>query len=256
MHDSLTCVPGNIYTHAFDVEDVIVPAGARLTRHGHDAPHICFVDWGSFDERGVHTVTASEATVRTSPAGDEHDMRFNQDTRCVLLLVKDVETSALLPRDRRFIRSKDSVSAFRQVARSLSLESSPLYLELMLLEGIALLALDASSWRGTRPRWVEHARELLHDSTDDTRIAPMMSEQTGLHPVYVARAFRRWYGCSMSSYARRVRLERARVLIVGSKLPISQVAYTCGFADQSHLTRLFKQHLGISPAALRSISAA
>jgi AraC family transcriptional regulator len=46
-------------------------------------------------------------------------------------------------------------------------------------------------------------------------------------------------------------VKRAKESLRGSNLPIVEIAVACGFADQSHLTRVFSKALGISPAAWR-----
>ena len=50
------------------------------------------------------------------------------------------------------------------------------------------------------------------------------------------------------AYLTQVRANRARELLVRGE-PLSAVAYTCGFSDQSHLTRIFKKIFGITPGA-------
>ena len=53
------------------------------------------------------------------------------------------------------------------------------------------------------------------------------------------------------SYHTQVRLARARRLLAEGR-PASWVAYECGFADQSHLTRRFKESYGMTPGAFRA----
>jgi AraC family transcriptional regulator len=48
------------------------------------------------------------------------------------------------------------------------------------------------------------------------------------------------------------RIERAKGLLQPGAMPIKQIAAACGFSDQAHMTCLFRRHLGISPAAVRS----
>ena len=73
----------------------------------------------------------------------------------------------------------------------------------------------------------------------------------GLHPVYVARAFRKHVGCSVGEHVRRQRLDRASRLLFDAAIPLADVAAATGFSDQSHLSRHLKAATGHSPAWLR-----
>ena len=66
------------------------------------------------------------------------------------------------------------------------------------------------------------------------------------------RAFKASTGTSPLRYVRARRLARARALLLDApEVPIAEVAGRCGFVAQSHLTRLMRAELGITPAALR-----
>jgi AraC-like DNA-binding protein len=71
---------------------------------------------------------------------------------------------------------------------------------------------------------------------------------TGRSRFTVYRAFVRAYGLSPDDYQRQVRLRAARRLLVAGR-PAGEVAQATGFADQSHLTRWFARHFGVTPAA-------
>lgn len=49
-------------------------------------------------------------------------------------------------------------------------------------------------------------------------------------------------------YVLELRLERARVLLQGTRLPLTEIALQCGFSSQSHFTAHFARHIGLSPA--------
>ncbi|MBH9346152.1 helix-turn-helix transcriptional regulator, partial [Pseudomonas aeruginosa] len=68
----------------------------------------------------------------------------------------------------------------------------------------------------------------------------------GLSRYQVLRAFSRATGLTPYAYLLQRRLERARGLL-GTDQPLADIALACGFADQSHLTRLFARLYGISP---------
>jgi AraC family transcriptional regulator len=65
------------------------------------------------------------------------------------------------------------------------------------------------------------------------------------------RAFRKATGMPPHRWLRAFRVERAKALLQRSPLPLAQVAYDCGFADQSHLTRVFAAAVGTTPGAWR-----
>jgi AraC family chemosensory pili system transcriptional regulator ChpD len=62
------------------------------------------------------------------------------------------------------------------------------------------------------------------------------------------RAFQRVLGVSPYAYLVQLRVNRARTLL-HQGVAVSEVAYTCGFSDQSHLTRTFKKAIGVPPGA-------
>ena len=63
--------------------------------------------------------------------------------------------------------------------------------------------------------------------------------------------FKETTGWGFSDYLRELRLERAARLLRESAESVAEVAYETGFADQSHLQRLFKGRYGICPLAYR-----
>jgi AraC-like DNA-binding protein len=67
-----------------------------------------------------------------------------------------------------------------------------------------------------------------------------------LHPSSLIRAFHAETGLPPHAYLTQVRISRARPLL-REGMSVAQVALETGFADQSHLTRHFKHHVGIAP---------
>ncbi|TPG58601.1 AraC family transcriptional regulator [Roseomonas nepalensis] len=70
-------------------------------------------------------------------------------------------------------------------------------------------------------------------------------------PVQLTRRFRQALGKPPHQYLIQLRVEAARRLLAGTRLPIAEVALECGFASQEHLTRLFRRSTGTTPAAFR-----
>ena len=73
----------------------------------------------------------------------------------------------------------------------------------------------------------------------------------GLSRGHFIRAFRVSFGETPYHWSRRLRIEAAQEALLTSDASIADIAMDCGFADQSHLTRVFSAKVGVSPAALR-----
>ena len=68
---------------------------------------------------------------------------------------------------------------------------------------------------------------------------------------HFCRSFTRSFGVAPFAYVAGRRLARAQELMLTTDDPLSQIALACGLCDQSHLTRLFRRHVGTSPNAWR-----
>ncbi len=66
-----------------------------------------------------------------------------------------------------------------------------------------------------------------------------------------AQAFKAVYGQTPHQYVLARRIARAQELLATGELPLAEVAYTCGFASQSHMTDVFRQKLGVAPGRYR-----
>jgi AraC-like DNA-binding protein len=99
-------------------------------------------------------------------------------------------------------------------------------------------------------------RDLMHDAG----IAPPgaaaltmddLAEAAGCSRYAAYRAFRDAFGLAPSDYQRQLRIRAARRLLAAGTAPVI-VAVEAGFADQAHLTRWFRRHYGVTPAAFQA----
>jgi AraC family transcriptional regulator len=104
-----------------------------------------------------------------------------------------------------------------------------------------------------KPAWVNTLDEILHESVDQTPSLKELSTQLDLHPAHLSRDFARYFRCNFSEYIRRIKVERALSLLRNRKIPLSDIALSCGFADQSHFIRCFKEFVSITPRKYRQI---
>jgi AraC family transcriptional regulator len=69
--------------------------------------------------------------------------------------------------------------------------------------------------------------------------------------VHLARVFSLKYGTPVGTYVRGLRLNWAAARLADSEDTIAQIASEAGFFDQSHFTRTFRRHFGLTPQAYR-----
>jgi len=74
----------------------------------------------------------------------------------------------------------------------------------------------------------------------------------GVHPIHLARQFRKRFGCSMSEFARRRRIASACERLADSTVTIARIAIDAGFADHAHFTRTFRRITGCTPQWYRA----
>lgn len=79
-----------------------------------------------------------------------------------------------------------------------------------------------------------------------------LARQVALSKYHFARRFREATALSPYEYVLQLRVERAAQLIRSTDLGLAEVARLCGFSDQSHLTRHFRQRIGTTPGRYRS----
>jgi AraC-like DNA-binding protein len=102
------------------------------------------------------------------------------------------------------------------------------------------------------PPWLECIREQIDDECHRHHTLESLARVGGVHPVHVAREFRRRFGCTVGHYIRQRRIEFACHRLTASRDPLSEIAFSAGFADQSHFTNTFRRLIGMTPGSFRA----
>ncbi|TAX53566.1 AraC family transcriptional regulator [Rhizobium leguminosarum] len=95
------------------------------------------------------------------------------------------------------------------------------------------------------------AKSLLLENLDGNVSISEVAQMCNLSRGYFIRAFRETTGMTPYQWVLRERIDRARDLLRTSKTPLAEVAIACGFADQSHFTRVFAGIVGTTPGNWR-----
>ncbi|MGE5286075.1 MAG: helix-turn-helix domain-containing protein [Micromonosporaceae bacterium] len=109
--------------------------------------------------------------------------------------------------------------------------------------------------RGDDRSLVAAAREAIAAGDPASEGLFPLAAMLGVSPYRLSRAFTRVLGVSLTRYRNRVRVGRALDRIAEGESRLGDLAADLGFADQAHLCRTVRQHLGRTPTALRRLLA-
>ncbi|NRB46850.1 MAG: helix-turn-helix transcriptional regulator [Saprospiraceae bacterium] len=100
-------------------------------------------------------------------------------------------------------------------------------------------------------RVVLEVQQILSTELDQFHSLQGLSQRVFVHPVYLARTFKKYTGKTISQYQMRIKLAHTVELLLNTKLKLSEISFESGFYDDAHLIRAFKRHYGISPHQFR-----
>ena len=132
-------------------------------------------------------------------------------------------------------------------------EATPLAIEGLMLELVAGLSRQLKIRSGPkRPRWLEGARNILEADFHDRISLARVAEAVDVHPVHLARVFRKHFGCTPGEYVRHLRIDFACSELAQSDTSLVEIALAAGFAHQAHFSRAFKAQTGMTPSEFRT----
>lgn len=245
----------------FTLTEGVHAAGTSLPWHIHNGPTLCLVLDGAFiEESAGGALLCTPSTLKVMPAGEPHCNRFDRGDAHGLLIEADAARVATIRPYSALLQQRVSFDGGPMAALGRRIyrefiqmdEAAPIAIEGLLLEMVAWATRERDLQRlGSGPAWLARAREILHDDPAAHLSLGGLAREVGVHPVTLARAFRRTYGCSVGEYLRRLRIVRAARRLEETDLSLAEIAVAAGFADQSHFSNVFKQQTGFSPSAFR-----
>lgn len=108
---------------------------------------------------------------------------------------------------------------------------------------------DSSGGRNSKA--LNDAIDYLNDNIDQPISLEDIGRATNRSASHVSRMFTSELGMPPHQYLMRLRVQKARTLLEKTSLSIAEIAYTCGFSHQEHLSRLFRRFTDTTPAAYR-----
>ncbi len=116
----------------------------------------------------------------------------------------------------------------------------------------AIARLDQSAGK-TPPQWLKRVKERLHEEFSGRLRMRDLAREAGVHPVHLARAFRKFERRTPGEYQQHLQLRAACEMLRNPEWPLATIAAECGFADQSHFTRAFRRMAATTPMRFRQV---
>jgi AraC family transcriptional regulator len=246
--------------------DLAFPPDFELPPHAHENASVAVTIGGSLQTKLASGVSyqSSPNSVMTMPAGDVHsNVAGPGGARLIVVeaspaaLEAELSCCAHLLHDVRHCRDHRAGALAWTVAQELAApdEITPLMLGGIAREMLAATArLTEPHREALRPRWLLRGLEVIHARYSDALGLNELARKVGVHPVYFSRAFRAHMGCTLGAYLRKLRVDRAADMLASSEESIADIALQVGFADQSHLSNVFRRLRGITPSRYREES--
>lgn len=246
--------------------DGVYRAKTRVPNHSHEQAVFCIALNGACHELFAGRVRHYEAlTVQFLPSHQCHTLAFPfTDMRAFSI---DVGRSWLERAREYSLKLDKSIHSHGGLLAGLMMKlyrefrhvdnASPLAIEGLALELLAEVSrYQIKLTEKHAPRWLELAVEMLRERFAERLTITEVATTVGVHPVHLAREFRRFKGCTVGEYVRRLRIERACRQLHNSEERLAAIASAAGFSDQSHFCRTFKRVIGMTPNEYRSLAIA
>jgi AraC family transcriptional regulator len=240
--------------------EVAHACGRKLPSHTHESAYFGLLLAGSYSEKCSHRAAHYDPfTMGFHPPALTHSDEVGRcGSRMFCVELRD----SYLSRTRQFLSAPQFVPdlcasqvtwlGLRLYRSFVSETLSPLELQEACADMLERVSGSRIHQEKKRPAWLNSALELLHESYRESLTLEEIAAQVGVHPIHLSRVFRRHYACTMAEYMNRLRVQFVCRTLAGDSPDLAIVASDAGFADQSHLGRIFKTCTGQTPGKFRS----
>ncbi|HEX4779174.1 MAG TPA: AraC family transcriptional regulator [Usitatibacter sp.] len=246
--------PGRFETPYAILTEVVHAEGRELPEHDHALAYFCMLLDGRYVEvTHGRELSYSKHEVGFHPALAAHrDVVGREGGRFLCLEIRPslfARDEVRLRSDPKMLPATVSLHLLR-ILRALREETlSELTLESAAWELCGDASPDRASVERGVPAWLARVVAMVEDDYARALTVQEIAREVGLHPVHVAREFRRRHGITLGEYANRVRVRAACGAIGRGGRTLAAVAHAVGFADHAHFCRVFRGEMGCTPSA-------
>jgi len=103
----------------------------------------------------------------------------------------------------------------------------------------------------TEPPVIARAKQFINEHQTEDLSLGQVAKAVSMSTFYFCKMFKKITGINFTDYLSRVRIEKAKNLLLNPNLRISEIAYEVGFQSLTHFNRVFKKITGQSPTQYR-----
>lgn len=247
-------------TSRFSLTERHYPANFRVPEHRHFHTYIVVTLDGSFTS--TYTSRTEEYrpwTISFHAADTSHTTRYSAaGAKALYIEIPGDELKKLnqIPSShlRTFVVRSGSVleRARRMYAEFRNPDPlSPMVMDGLILELLGLAHKQLSLLPSNVPVWLGRADDLIRSQFRERLPLPAIATAVGVHPVHLAREYRRYFGCTIGEQIRRLRIEFCCDQLAQTDRSLAVIAMDSGFSDPSHFSESFRHCVGIAPSEYR-----
>lgn len=253
-------------TLGFNLTESLYQPKLRMPRHTHESASFSLVLQGAYTEiYEQKSRYCQPSTIIIHPPQESHSVDFADSKSRILNIKIDhqryqqiCEHSKVLNYPRSLL-NRETIYLINRLYREFSRkdEVSSLAIEGLILEILAEVSRKQNYGKKSSdkfPLWIKEVNDFLQSNFAKSFTLEEIAKIADVHSVHLARVFREKYGCTIGEYVRKLRIEFA-CRQIKKDMPMSEIALSAGFADQSHFTRIFKSQIGITPTEYKKTRA-
>ncbi len=253
-------VPNKRNIDAVTLTEVIHKKQISVPKHSHELGHFQLLLDGSYLENcGGKNISSSPMTMSWHRPGIIHKDEIGKQGGKFFMIemhpraIEQMQQFAKLPED---FYDKNSPLVWLGCRLYHEFKNwqfcSELVAEGITLEMLAYSVRKQVSAEKQPPVWLLRVIEKLNAEFAENLLTEALALEANVHPVHLAAVFRQFYRETMGEYVQKLRVAHASKLLLNKEISLADIAYSAGFSDQSHFTRIFKRFVGITPGAFRN----
>lgn len=225
--------------------------------HYHEVPHLCFLLDGLVESYKPDSCERNTKNLNFYHSGEVHSAVSHS------LISKSINIEF----GKDFLEKYGFTETHIEKAVEKNVDTKFLILKIqqeILLSGssssssIGSLLLDILTYTNKlnekdEPKWIRGLHNILNDRWNEQLTLSELSYATAVHPVTISKHFRKYFSCTLGEYLRKLKIDKSISFIKTSDKTLTEIAIYCGFSDQSHFTRNFKQMTGFLPKEYRNL---